>query len=454
MSFIFNFFKNGSKTASVASGTGKSLAVAESSKYAMWNKERLIQRIIELENGNPTQEEPSKKRKAAEDASSVVSSKSKTKASKKSKRVVREFDFSKHNTRFVALKFAYLGWNYNGLAVQKEPTKLPTVESILLDAMYTCKLIPSLVTQDFKFSRCGRTDKGVSAMSQVISLNVRSNLTDAEQLDPANDKKELNYVSILNQQLPPDIRVAAVAFRLPDDFDARFSCKERHYKYLFDKKGLDIERMREGAKLFEGENDFRNFCKLDGSKQITNYKRNIVSADVIPFNDDFYCFDLVGSAFLWHQVRCMMANLFLVGQGLEEPSMITWMLNPETTPQKPIYDMASDIPLMLYDCTFDCELEWIEANVNDYKSIKFRKAVDALRLDYSLKSCMTQVFEDILPSSECDMRGKTRINTGDGIGRVVGRYPKMADRDVMASAESVNAKFKRRKENRKLEESM
>ncbi|KAL7617024.1 hypothetical protein Lser_V15G00158 [Lactuca serriola] len=28
-----------------------------------------------------------------------------------------------------------------------------------------------------------------------------------------------------------------------------------------------------------------------------------------------------GSAFLWHQVRCMVAVLFLIGQGLESPDV-------------------------------------------------------------------------------------------------------------------------------------
>ena len=28
-----------------------------------------------------------------------------------------------------------------------------------------------------------------------------------------------------------------------------------------------------------------------------------------------------GTAFLWHQVRCMVAVLFLIGQGLESPSV-------------------------------------------------------------------------------------------------------------------------------------
>lgn len=33
------------------------------------------------------------------------------------------------------------------------------------------------------------------------------------------------------------------------------------------------------------------------------------------------CLEIVGQAFLWHQVRCIVAVLLLVGQGLEEPEV-------------------------------------------------------------------------------------------------------------------------------------
>lgn len=32
-------------------------------------------------------------------------------------------------------------------------------------------------------------------------------------------------------------------------------------------------------------------------------------------------FRVRGTAFLWHQVRCMTAVLFLIGQGLEKPQV-------------------------------------------------------------------------------------------------------------------------------------
>lgn len=409
--------------------------LAMEDKYAGWSREQLIERLLKVENNGlaTQQDQPS----TASTAQVKTNSVKKVKSSKK-------FDFSKYDTRFIALRFAYLGWNYNGLAVQKDPTPLPTIEGTIIEALNKCKLVPSTEPQEFRFSRCGRTDKGVSAMNQVISLCVRSNLKPEEQLNSENDPKEIPYVNILNQLLPDDIRISAVCLRPPNRFDARFSCQYRHYRYLFHKDGLDIEKMDQAASLFLGEHDFRNFCKLDGSKQITNYKRTILSAKILPISHNFYCFDLIGSAFLWHQVRCMMANLFLVGQSLEDASLITDMLDVEKTPRKPIYDMASDVPLILYDCKFP-SMEWIESNLDDYKAIKYGKAVSALTLSYQLKAEIAQIFKQILPSSEADLSGKTTINLGNGKGKVITKYEKMSRRNVMDAPETVNEKFKQRK---------
>ncbi|CCH59874.1 hypothetical protein TBLA_0C00580 [Henningerozyma blattae CBS 6284] len=429
MEFISNLFKSKGKQVS---------STLEAAKYKGWTKEQLVKKLLELEDNENTSNKLEKqlKKRKSNDLSSL-------KSSKKQKRQ-KEFDFSKYHTRFIALKFAYLGWNYNGLAIQKDYTPLPTVEGTILEAMNKCKLVPSMSPQDYNFSRCGRTDKGVSAMSQVISLNVRSNLSNEEQLNPLKDSDEIHYVDILNQVLPADIRISAVCLRPPSGFNARFSCYKSSLQVFIRKKNLDIEKMKIAAKLYQGEHDFRNFCKLDGSKQITNYNRTIISADILPINGDFYCFDLVGSAFLWHQVRCMMAILFLIGQGLEEPSLINLMLDIEKTPRKPIYDMASDVPLILYDCKFP-EMNWSQPNLEDYKAIKYGKAISSLVLKYSTKATIAQIFEDVLPTTTQEFPNKTRINLGDGKGKIVGNYQKVSDRPVMESVETVNKNFETKK---------
>ncbi len=224
----------------------------------------------------------------------------------------------------------------------------------------------------------------------------------ALNFDPIAD--EIPYPSLLNRLLPPDIRVLAWCPAPPVDFSARFSCRERRYRYFFtqpafppiphhfepgtqSKNGqstakdgwLDIGAMRKAAKLFEGLHDFRNFCKVDPSKQIANFERRIFYADIEEVDDStkglnfvngpnflpagstasgnpkVYTFTLHGSAFLWHQVRCMVSVLFLVGQGLEKPSIISELLDVEKNPRRPTYEMASDTPLVLWDCVFPRE---------------------------------------------------------------------------------------------------
>lgn len=85
--------------------------------------------------------------------------------SKKKKRgAERPFDFSVHPRRHVALRLAYLGWQYQGFAVQENTDN--TVEARLFEALLKTKLIQDRQTSNYH--RCGRTDKGVSAFSQVL----------------------------------------------------------------------------------------------------------------------------------------------------------------------------------------------------------------------------------------------------------------------------------------------
>lgn len=87
--------------------------------------------------------------------------------SKKSKKGGKErpFDFSAHPRRHVAVRLAYLGWFYQGFAVQDNTDN--TVEAKLFEALLKTRLIHS--RESSNYHRCGRTDKGVSAFSQVGS---------------------------------------------------------------------------------------------------------------------------------------------------------------------------------------------------------------------------------------------------------------------------------------------
>ncbi|XP_055924234.1 tRNA pseudouridine(38/39) synthase-like isoform X2 [Argiope bruennichi] len=278
------------------------------------------------------------------------------------------FDFSRYKKRHVALKFLYLGWDYCGFAVQTHTEK--TIEEQLFNALMKTKLLESRETSNYH--RCGRTDKGVSAFSQVISLDLRSNLLHGKGIITSDDfkeerhkvsDKEIDYPSILNRVLPDDIKIIAWA-PVETSFSARFDCKRRTYKYWFPMGNLDIERMQEGALKLVGEHDYRNICKMDVGNGVVNYKRKIFSVDIKELTtSDSRPYQLaeltvVGQAFLWHQIRCIVSLLFFIGQGKEECSVIDQLLDIKNCPRKPQYDIASEIPLVLFDCSYD-DVDWI-----------------------------------------------------------------------------------------------
>lgn len=447
--------------------------------YDSWPKEKLISKIRKLEqaleayepaktktasNAEPLPNQQVTDQKATDSqiteqqGSSHQNPSDQTIAKKKKK----EFDFSKFSTRKVAIRFAYLGWNYSGLAVQNDPEIL-TVEGRILAALHKTKLIPSEDPNDCDFSRCGRTDKGVSAFRQVISLRVRSQLSPEEQQDPANDTKEVDYLHILNQLLPDDIRLYEICLRPGEEFDARFSCTFRHYKYFFHNSSanpsgpLDINKMQNAAQMFLGEHDFRNFCKVDGSKQIKNFKREVLASSIIPVGapqNGMYCFDLKGTAFLWHQVRSMVAILFLVGQGLEKPEMVQQLLNAECMPRRPVYEMAADIPLVLYDCGFPPELEWKSFKFQD-SATRLEDRVYGLWHEYWMRSSMAAFMMDSVTQNVHAAYGedgntnkpthRVVMNLGDGQGKTQTKYVELKNRTTLEPPEVINARWLKRK---------
>ncbi|SCV70682.1 BQ2448_3444 [Microbotryum intermedium] len=238
---------------------------------------------------------------------------------------------------------------------------------------------------------------------------------------------ELPYVSLLNRHLPDSVRVLAWS-PVSATFSSRFSCLWRHYKYFFsssvtapilsghfdfgaaysqlepeqvesaassssldwqhrlaaiDWKGLelDVEAMRDAASRLVGEHDFRNLCRVDPPKQLASHVRKVVSATIDQVHgegEDMFVLNLRGSAFLYNQVRSIIALLFLVGARLEHPSIIerllwtsdrtatTESMHPlepgtkrEVVDGKPGYEIGDDLPLILWQAGYnDSEFDW------------------------------------------------------------------------------------------------
>lgn len=361
-----------------------------------------------------------------------------TAAAEKAQADVTAFQ-TEYRTRHIALRVYYEGKRYNGLAQTVGMEADNSVERQLFAALQKAHLIHSRDT--CKYSRCGRTDKGVSAVGQVVAMRLKSaiplqaswdqdglNLVpdtpQGETLLPKNSsdkievwvppkakngknkskkKDKLNpsasptqatpatlngdttstsngnqgarvqkevaeytYDKILNSVLPDDIRVLGWC-PVSEEFSARFSAANRTYRYFFVRRNLDLEAMRQGLQLLIGTHDFRNLCKLN-VVEVSNYVRKILSADVISCSSgngvddsggssnnlgrDVYYFQIEGQAFLWHQIRCIVEVMFMIGRHLESPSVVTELLNVEKYPGKPSYPPAAEFPLVLHDCGY------------------------------------------------------------------------------------------------------
>ena len=279
----------------------------------------------------------------------------KTKSSMK-KDTGRKLDFTKSHKRHVLIKFLYLGWDYEGYVIQEHTNE--TIEFYLFEALSKICLIEARETSNY--NRCGRTDKGVSAFEQVISIDVRSKVKPEEQMSQAGIESELNYCLLLNRVLPKQIRAISWMPVVTPNYSARFDCIGRTYKYFFPRGDLNIEKMQEACNNLVGSHDFRNFCKMDVGNGVVTYIRRLdhVQIKTVTKNHegltefDMLYLEIKGSAFLWHQIRCIVAILMLIGQQKESPDVIKELLDVEKYDKKPQYSLASEIPLNLFHCNF------------------------------------------------------------------------------------------------------
>ncbi|EDW01249.1 tRNA pseudouridine(38/39) synthase [Drosophila grimshawi] len=273
----------------------------------------------------------------------------------------RKFNWDSANRRHVLLKVMYFGWDYQGFACQEDSNE--TIEAFLFRALIRTCLIESRATSNYH--RCGRTDKEVSAFCQVISIDLRSKHAPDVQLESDSLATEIDYCSLLNRVLPKNIQCVSWMPLRNHVYSARFDCISRTYRYYFPKGDLDIEAMRMACDLIVCHGDFRNFCKMDVHNGVTNYMRNLQAARIqacegtaVEVENDLnsgytmYYLEIQANAFLWHQIRCIMAVLLLVGQKHEEPVIISKLLDVVSNPCKPQYTPAIGLPLNLFRCDF------------------------------------------------------------------------------------------------------
>ena len=221
--------------------------------------------------------------------------------------------------RNIKLIIEYDGKDFNGW--QKQPGKLNIQGTIE-------KAIERITKEEIELMASGRTDRGVHAIAQVANFKTNSNLPIEK------------FPIAINSNITKAIRVKD-AKEVDEKFHSRLSCKKKTYRYVINNskygssiyrnlethipQKLDIEKMKEAVKNFEGEHDFKAF-KSSGTSSKSSV-RTIYKAEVIEKEDERIWIELTGSGFLYNMVRIISGTLVDVGLGKIKPEEIKDIIN-------------------------------------------------------------------------------------------------------------------------------
>lgn len=205
----------------------------------------------------------------------------------------------------IKLIIEYDGTNFCGWQYQPG---LRTVQSELESA------IEKLTGEKSRVTASGRTDAGVHALGQTAHFDTNKDLGE-------------KYAGALNYYLPPDIRIIR-AEKTSEDFHARFSAKNKTYKYVIYEAQTDsailrgravrvgyrlnVRAMNAAARSFFGKNDFSAFMSA-GSETVTTVRT--VTDISVKRKDGLIIISVSADGFLYNMVRKIAAALIKAGRG-------------------------------------------------------------------------------------------------------------------------------------------
>ena len=216
--------------------------------------------------------------------------------------------------RNIKLTIEYDGKDFNGW--QKQPNKLNIQGEIE-------KAIKQITGEEVDLTASGRTDAGVHALGQVANFKTNSELPIEK------------FPIAINANLKKSIVIKS-AEEVEERFHSRLTCKRKTYRYVINnsKYGtaiyrnlethipmkLDIQKMQQAVKYFEGEHDFKAF-KASGTSSKSSV-RTIYKAEVIDAGNERIYIELTGNGFLYNMVRIIAGTLVDVGLEKIEPEDI------------------------------------------------------------------------------------------------------------------------------------
>jgi len=213
------------------------------------------------------------------------------------------------------IEVQYLGFRYHGWQFQPGMKTLQGTLERTFNFLFE--------DEKFKILGAGRTDAMVSAQSAFFELFTH------QELELVAFQAELDF------NLPPDIKVKSIRvvdkqFNIIQDVHLKtyhyyFASVQEKYPFASPfmnciQHSLDIEKMQEGAKLYEGEHDFRYF--MTGDAENKNTIRKIEESGIEEnqeltasfFPEKSFVLIVKGKGFMRYQVRLMMGALIRLGR--------------------------------------------------------------------------------------------------------------------------------------------
>ena len=156
----------------------------------------------------------------------------------------------------------------------------------------------------------GRTDAGVHALANVVSVDVEGG--------PPPERA----AEALNGALPEDVAVTAVE-RAADGFHARFDARSRSYRYriwrrrersalearraLWWPRPFDVATADANAQALLGEHDFRAFTPTDTRHGVL--VRVVKQVRWVEVDENVAAFEITADSFLRHMVRTLVGTV-------------------------------------------------------------------------------------------------------------------------------------------------
>ena len=214
----------------------------------------------------------------------------------------------------LVIKLGYRGAAFCGFAEQ------PTQRSVAGDLR---RALETVLRREVELTCAGRTDAGVHAQAQYVSLPVYD--TD---LSLSGEK----LVRSLTALTDDDISIRQL-FRAPQGFSARFDAQARSYRYRICADSarpilgwdhvwwynghLDADLMDMAAQALVGEHDFKSFCKAISAegKPTHRFVESLSVEEIEEAGEKLIAVDITGNAFLHNMVRTIVGTLVEIGRG-------------------------------------------------------------------------------------------------------------------------------------------